>query len=96
MMRTLLLAMAMLAACKDDDSRDDEGSSSTGPNFTVCTECPIGGPPVCPEGQVCASILPGSGGVCMLTCADDGADPCVFDGIVTSTCKAFSQRDARV
>lgn len=88
MMRTLLLALALLAACRDDDGRDDEGSSSSGgPNFTVCTDCPIGGPSVCPEGQVCASILPGSGGVGMLACADGETDPCVFDGIVTGTCK---------
>ncbi len=96
MIRTLLLALALLAACRDDDGRDDEGSSSTsGPNFTVCTECPIGGPAVCPEGQVCASILPGSGGACMLACADDETDPCVFDGIVTGTCKAFSPGETR-
>lgn len=48
---------------------------------------------ICPEGQVCVSITPGSGGVCMLACISDDPEPCVNDGIVTGTYKAFSNNE---
>lgn len=91
MMRTLVLALALLAACKDEshDTTGDSSSSSGVPNFTDCTDCPVGGPVVCPEGQVCASIVPGSGGVCMLACNVDDPSQCVVNGIVAGTCKIF-------
>ena len=41
MLHSLLLVC--LAACKED-GRDDSSSSSGGPTFTVCTDCPVGGP----------------------------------------------------
>ena len=90
-----LLTLALLAACSDDGRDASSSSSSIGPNFTVCTICPIGGEGVCPEGQVCASILPGSGGLCMLACSDSDPEPCVFDGVVTGTCKKFSPDETR-
>ena len=89
--RVLLLAFG-LVACHEPEGRDNE-SSSTGPDFTVCTACSGGG--ACPTGQVCASITPGSGGVCMLACSNDETDPCVYDGIVTGMCEAFSPNETR-
>jgi hypothetical protein len=94
-LRAVVLLLA-LGGCHDDDGRDKGSSSgSTGPNFTVCTPCPIGGPVVCPAGQVCASITPGSGGLCMLACTDAEPEPCVFEGIVTGTCEKFSPDETR-
>ena len=89
----LLLALG-LAGCQDE-GRDNGSSSpgSTGPDFTACVACP--GVGACPAGQVCASVTPGSGGVCMLACSDDDAEPCVFDGIVTGTCDKFAPNETR-
>lgn len=86
--RALLLAFGLVACHEEGRDHGSSSTGSTGHDVTVCTACPAGG--ACPEGQVCASITPGSGGVCMLACSDDEPEPCVVDGIVTGTCKAFS------
>ena len=85
-------------ACGDDGRPDGSGSSSTGsggPSFTDCASCPVGVPDTCPAGQVCAVATPGLGGRCILACSDDEPEPCVYDGIVTGTCKVFSNEETR-
>ena len=91
--RVLLLAFGLVACHEEGRDNGSSSTGSTGPDFTVCAACPAGG--TCPEGQVCASITPGSGGVCMLACNDAEPDPCVYNGIVTGTCKAFSPNETR-
>lgn len=91
MTRGAAILVALLLACKEDSRRDDESTgveSSGGPSYTDCQDCPIGGS-TCPDGQVCASVLPGGGGVCMLACEVAAPDVCVLDGEVTGECKAF-------
>jgi hypothetical protein len=90
--RLLLLAFG-LVACHEEGRDNGSSSGSTGPDFTVCAACADAG--ACPQGQVCASITPASGGVCMLACSDGEPEPCVFDGIVTGTCETFSPNETR-
>ena len=86
--RVLLLALCLVACHEEGRDNGSNSTGSTGPDLTACVACPAVGS--CPEGQVCASLTPGSGGVCMLACTVDDPTPCVFDGIVTGTCKTFS------
>lgn len=89
----LLLALGL--ACGDDGRPDGSSSAGSEPDFTACVSCPVGVEGVCPAGQVCAVPTPGLGGVCVLACSDDEPEPCAYDGIVTGTCKAFSNDTTR-
>lgn len=87
--------LALLLGCKEDSRRGDNEtgeSSSGGPSYTDCQDCPVGGA-TCPDGQVCASVLPGQGGVCMLACDVDAPDACLLDGATVGECKAFHPDD---
>lgn len=89
--RVLLLAFGLVACHEDGRDNESISTGSTGPDFTVCAACPGSG--TCPAGQVCASVTPGSGGVCMLACSDDDPNSCVYEGIMTGTCKTFSPNE---
>lgn len=91
--RVLLLAFGLVACHEEGRDNASNSTGSTGPDFTVCAACAGAG--ACPEGQVCASIAPGSGGVCMLACSDDEPEACVYDGILTGTCETFSPNNTR-
>jgi len=89
MFKPALLVAFLLTACKDPERDPDPetGSSSSG-SFDDCQECPVGGS-TCPDGQVCAAVLPSGGGVCMLACDMSDPKPCLVDGVSTGSCKAF-------
>lgn len=85
-----LLVAALLCSCGDD--RDDTTSPSdedTGTSFSVCTDCPLGAGYGCPDGQICAAITPGGGGVCLLACDQAPAADCNFEGEIVGQCKMF-------
>lgn len=89
-MRTLLL-LAVLCGCSDDGGREPGESSFGGPMLGSCfDDCPIGGPDVCGDGMVCASIVPGGGGNCMIACTPGSPDACVVDGYLIGRCRVYS------
>ena len=87
--RAAALALALLAACSDDGHDTGRPSTTTGPNLTVCTDCPVNR--MCPEGQVCASYFAGSGSVCMLACSESDPESCMYEGLLTGTCTKFGK-----
>lgn len=88
--RIALLVAALLCSCSDDTGETaTSASEDTGTNFTVCSDCPLGAGYGCPDGQVCAAITPGGGGVCLLACDQSPAPECSFEGSIVGQCKMF-------